>query len=254
MLSYLVKSSVRRKLLKLLWREKQSGSISSLARRAGLSFSATHKELAAMKLAGLAISSNEGKNTVYRPNLHNPCAGILKKLLSETSKSFASQPGFDKAEVLANLGRLGLPIVAGGRSTETTMPAEIALARALVLAHHDPTLAKALPVLLHKLADRLDMVKLVKLSKELGQKSTLGFFLQLTEFLSGRSELSELYGSLKDNRLRQTRNFFSMPSGRYSRKLAEKNTPEIARDWFFTINMPISSFQAFFNKHSSSDE
>ena len=67
-------------------------------------------------------------------------------------------------------------------------------------------------------------------------------------------ELRELHAGLKDGRQRQTRNFFPASTGRYSRKLTAKNTPEIARDWLFSMNMPISSFQAFFKKHSSSDE
>jgi len=254
LLSYLIKSSVRRRLLRLLWREKCSGSISSLARQADLSFSATHKELAEMKLAGLATSRHEGKDTVYRPNLQNPNADLLKKLLSaETSTSdyIAGKQDFDEAEVLDNLVRLGLPIAAGVRSPVTTMAAETALARALVLSHHDPTLAKALPVLIDKLADRLDKGELVRTAKELGQKHTLGFFLQLTEALSGRSELR---ASLKDGRQRRSLHFFPASTGRYSRELAKKNTPEIARDWLFIMNMPMSSFQSFFKKHSSNDE
>src|SRR5688572_29096691 len=82
MLDYLVTSRTRRALLHLLWAEGRSGSVSALARESGVNFSAVHRELDAMKDAGLALSERLGPALEFRANRAHPCAGTLLSLLA----------------------------------------------------------------------------------------------------------------------------------------------------------------------------
>ncbi len=251
MLEYLVKSNARRSLLLLLWRDDLSGCVSDLARRAGLSFSAAHRELEEMQAAGLAASVRMGKKVIYRANRDHPMGELLSKLL--TTSAQAPMPGLDDREendrVMKNLKWLGLPLSGKSLSARDKMKPEEALARALVLAHRDPSLAKALPVLVYRLYDELDWNDLLGRSRELRELRTLGFFLQITGKLSGRDDLKTMASSLHDGRERKQRNFFQTRSGEFNERLAKINTPEIAGSWNYIMNMPLESFRSFFEKH-----
>ena len=84
MLEYLVTSRTRRALLHLLWVESRTGSVSALARASGVNFSAVHRELDAMKDAGLALAERVGPALEYRANSAHPAAGTLLQLLAPT--------------------------------------------------------------------------------------------------------------------------------------------------------------------------
>ena len=68
MLDYLVTSRTRRVLLHLLWAQGGSGSVSALARASGVNFSAVHRELDAMKDAGLAVAERLGPTLEFHAN------------------------------------------------------------------------------------------------------------------------------------------------------------------------------------------
>ncbi|HUU02392.1 MAG TPA: winged helix-turn-helix domain-containing protein [Myxococcota bacterium] len=251
MLEYLVRSNARRGLLLLLWRDNLSGCVSDLARRAGLSFSAVHRELEEMQAAGLAVSVRMGKKVVYRANRDHHLGGLLSELLA-TAIQTPMRGQNDREEhdrVMKNLKWLGLPLSGRSLSARDKMNPEEALARALVLAHRDPSLAKALPVLVYKLCDELDWNDLLGRSRELRELRALGFFLQLAGQLSGRDDLKTMASSLHDGRERKQRNFFQTRSGEFYERLAKINTPEIAGSWNYIINMPLESFRSFFEKH-----
>jgi molybdenum-dependent DNA-binding transcriptional regulator ModE len=251
MLEYLVRSNARRTLLTLLWLDDISGCVSSLARRCGLSFSAAHRELEAMQAAGLAVSVRTGKEVVYSANRGHHMEELLSELLM-TNQQVQRQGQNDNDEhdrVVGNLIRLGLPLSGKSQSERDEMKPEEALAHALVLAHTDPGLARSLPVLLFKLFNDLDWNDLVGRSREIRELQTLGFFLQIAGRLSGRADLEAMAFGLHDGRERKIRNFFRTRSGKFSKRLAKINTPEIARSWNYTINMPLESFRSFFEKH-----
>jgi predicted transcriptional regulator len=82
MLEYLVTSRVRRELLRCLWVDEESGSVSALARGSGVSFAAAHRELEAMKAAGLALVERRGAALEYRADRRHPQARVLIALLA----------------------------------------------------------------------------------------------------------------------------------------------------------------------------
>jgi predicted transcriptional regulator len=82
MLDYLVTSRARRELLRRLWLDEDSGSVSALARASGVSFSAAHRELEAMKAAGLAVAERRGVALEYRADRRHPQARVLVALLA----------------------------------------------------------------------------------------------------------------------------------------------------------------------------
>jgi hypothetical protein len=45
------------------------------------------------------------------------------------------------------------------------------------------------------------------------------------------------------------RPFFALPSARAARGLAERRTPQVARDWGFTMDLDLDSFRSAFDKH-----
>ena len=75
MLDYLVTSRVRRELLRLVWGENRSGSVSELARAAKVNFSAAHRELEGLLgagLAGLAVYRRRRDHERFRGNGNTP--------------------------------------------------------------------------------------------------------------------------------------------------------------------------------------
>ncbi len=90
MLRYLITSHVRRELLVLLWGERATGSVSTLARQAGVSFSAAHRELEAMRAAGLAMSERTGNRVSYAADDAHPHRELLEQLLASEDRTVAS--------------------------------------------------------------------------------------------------------------------------------------------------------------------
>src|SRR3989304_2060937 len=80
LLSYLVTSRTRRKLLRLLWGATVEGSVSELGRRAEVSFAAAHRELLAMRAAGLARAQRAGVALVFSANRASPHAELVRRL------------------------------------------------------------------------------------------------------------------------------------------------------------------------------
>jgi DNA-binding transcriptional regulator YhcF (GntR family) len=81
LLSYLITSRARRDLLHQLWVERAEGSVSDLARRAGVSFATAHKELESMRSEGLATSKRVGRTLVHRADCKHPQSALLRRLL-----------------------------------------------------------------------------------------------------------------------------------------------------------------------------
>lgn len=247
MLSYLVPSESRRRLLALLWQEGEGGSVRHLAETAGVSFAAAHRELALMEQSGLALSEGRGASHCYRANLKSPHARLLLDLLEERPEK---RPGEPDEELRGWLRSLGAPLVVPAAELPADVPREVVLARGLRLAHRDATLARVWPVLLLAQWAGLDRDLLVTEAHRLGEKQTLGFFADLAGLLARDPEMRRWAQRLRDRRFRKMRDFFDGPTGEFERQLSERNTPALARKWHFHMNLPLESFRAAFRKFS----
>ena len=163
MLEYLVASRARRELLLLLWAQGQKGSVSALARRCGLSFTATYRELEAMAAAGLALAERQGAALEYRADRRHPQGKTLLALLTPTDQEVK---GRDEVAV-------------------TPSGTEVALVNRLVASHLDRSVALGLPAILWRQREEFNHGRLIREATRRTERQSLGLFLQLAGQLSG---------------------------------------------------------------------
>src|SRR3970282_2576493 len=111
-LSSLVASWTRRTLLRLLWGATAEGNVSELGRRAGVSSAAAHRELLAMRAAGLARAQRAGVALVFSANRASPHAELVRRLAEEPGARSPSPPPTDAENVPAWLAAGGGPAAA----------------------------------------------------------------------------------------------------------------------------------------------
>lgn len=247
MFDYLVTSRARRQLLRRLWADRASGSVSALARASGVSFAAAHRELEAMKAAGLTVAERDGVATVYRANLAHPQADVLTALLTAAPPAHGAS---EEQRLRGQLAALGAPL-GGPAPTSRRLPSEEVLADGLVLAHHSPTVARVLPVAFWRQRDKLDYERLERAATLRDERHTLGFYLELTGRLGGDRRLVRRASGLRDRRRTALRPFFSDGRGAFARAAAEERSPALARRWGLLMNMELESFATAFRKHVS---
>jgi DNA-binding transcriptional ArsR family regulator len=240
-----VTSRARRQLLRHLWADRASGSVSALARASGVSFAAAHRELEAMKAAGLTVAEREGVATVYRANLDHPQADVLMSLLTAQTAAHGS---LDEQKLRGQLGALGAPL-AGPSPRGRRLPSEEVLADALVLSHQSPTVARVLPVAFWRQRTKLDYDRLERAATRRDERQALGFYLELTGQLGGDPRLVRRARSLRDRRRTALRPFFSSGRGFFARAAAREKSPALARRWGFLMNMELESFATAFRRH-----
>jgi len=243
-LDYLVRSRARRQLLRRLWAERARGSVSALARAAGVSFAAAHRELEAMKAAGLSVAERDGVATVYRANLAHPQAEVVTKLLTGPSPPRADS----EQKLRGQLAALGAPL-AGPAPKRRQPRVEEVLADGLVLAHRSPTVARVLPVAFWRQRDALDYECLERAATGRNERQALGFYLELTGQLGGDQRLVRRARRLRDRRRVALQPFFAGGRGAFARAAAQEKSPPVARQWGFLMNMELESFAAIFRKH-----
>ena len=248
LLAYLVTGRARRRLLQLLWAGGATGSVSELARRAGVSFASAHRELEAMRAEGLALAERVGAALVYRANRGYERAHVVRQLLGGGPARSTSPPG-DGERVRAWLAGAGAPLLVTRPSKGPTPPLEEVLAEALALSHHDATVARVLPVVLWKQRDRLDHGRLVRAATARDEGPALGFFLELTALLGKDPRLAALSRRLRDHRRARARPYFARAHGRRAVALARRRTPALALRWGYLMNMDLDSFASAFGKH-----
>ena len=247
MFDYLVTSRARRQLLRRLWADRASGSVSALARAAGVSFAAAHRELDAMKAAGLTVAERDGVATVYRANLAHPQAEVLEALLTATPPASGDS---NEQGLRGQLAVLGAPL--GGPTPKGRhRPIEEVLADALVLAHQSPTVARVLPVAFWQQRHKLDFGRLEQAATKRDERQALGFYLELTGRLGGDLGLGRRARGLRDARKKALRPFFASGRGSFAMELAREKSPALARRWGFLMNMELQSFASAFRKHVS---
>lgn len=245
MFDYLVTSRARRQLLRRLWADRVSGSVSALARTSGVSFAAAHRELEAMKAAGLTVAERNGVATVYRANFAHPQAGVLRALLKATPRARGE---LEEQRLRGRLAALGAPLAGPVSRNGHLLPEEV-LADGLVLAHHSPTVARVLPVAFWRQRDKLDYERLERAATQRDERQALGFYLELTGQLGGDRRLVRRARDLRDGRRTALRPFFSAGRRSFARAAAQEKSPALARRWGFLMNMELESFATAFRKH-----
>jgi hypothetical protein len=117
---------------------------------------------------------------------------------------------------------------------------------ALALSRRDPSVTRALPVLLWTRRRDLDMAKLRRLAQGKGRQRSLGFFLDLAARLSGDRRLRSAAAALRPPSPFPVTNFFTSHQGPLARALAVQNTPPVARSWGYRMNMGMDAFESMF--------
>lgn len=241
-------SRTRRELLRLLWRDGAEGSVSALARRAGVSFAAAHRELLAMRTAGLARTKREGVALVYSANPRSPQAALVRKLVEEDSGSSRPQAP-DSEKVRTWLSAAGAPLMVSRPATGRPPTLEQVVAAALALSHRDAAVARVLPLVLWRHRNRLDHEELVRRASLQNEGQALGFFLELAGALGRDAPLKTRARALRDRRRTRARPFFTRVLGRRELALVRARTPALARRWGYLLNMDLDSFVSAFDKH-----
>jgi hypothetical protein len=240
MLDFLVTSGARRKLVSMLFDGATSGSLEELARTAVIGRASAHRELRAMQNLGLVVSGRQGGHEVFRAS-NTESAKLLRKLVKS-----APEPMKLAKSARAELRTLGAPLWVKPRHVTDV---EDALVRGVKEAHADPNLATVLPLSFVGAAERgLDPIRLLKLARDSGEKSAVGFFLDLTSLVTHDVRFNKWARAFRDRRCRAERPFFHGET-RFTKMLAERNTPPVARDWGFRMNMPAEAFTDAYVKH-----
>ena len=247
LLEYLVPSRHRRALLGVLLTEKRPLTVRQLAHRAGMPYSSAFREVAMLQKAGALTCERARDSWLCRWSAARGTTRALRELLT------GAQDRADEGTVFANLKRWKAPLLRTASSTRD-MSLEETLARALALARHHSEVALVWPVAFARNSSRVNLADLEQLARRMGQKRALGFFLSLTGQLLHDPALSKRAKRLRDARAKRTRDFFTLPLGRRARKLAEENTPALAKRWLFRMNMPLQSFESMFRKFEGADE
>lgn len=246
-LEYLVKARARRELFRLLWGRGAAGSVSDLSRRANVAFSAAHRELEAMREAGLARVERGGNELVYRAEPDHRHVELLRQLAT-TSGDRETRTGANRDDqVRAWLASVGAPL--GSEEAEVSIPpVEEVVAEALSLSHRDAMVARVLPLVLWRQRKQLDLDRLLSEATRRDERQALGYFLELAGQLGGEPRLVEAARALHDKRRKRTRMFFSGPHGPRALALTRRNTPKEALRWGYLMNMGVDSFRSMFEK------
>ncbi len=259
MLSYLVTSQTRRKLLSILWGSGQSGSVRDLASDTGMAYAVTHRELHAMWEAGLASRRLDGNRTVFSANHGHPRAELLTSLVRTETDASPEAPSPGERAVLDSISALGAPLVvsptpASVESDDAPLvPPEVAIVEGALLARRDATVARALPVALHHVREELDLELLLREAKRRGALHAVGMFIELTGSLGASERLRHAADRFRDRRRTRVQDFFLAATSPLQRRLAELNTPEVARRWGFRMNLGLDAFEATFRRFCGED-
>ena len=248
MLDYLVTSRVRRELLRLLWGENRSGSVSELARAAKVNFSAAHRELEGMFRAGLVTTERRGAELLYERAEKHPEAPLLRRLAQARSEKTVVPKGrvvFDN-EVRGWLSSLGAPLSATGVTPPPSL--EVVLADALVLAHTDATVTRVLPLVLWRQRSAMNLERLFEQARKRNEGQALGYFLEMAGRLGNAPSLVTAAKLLVDRRRRRPRMFFSGPHGPRAVAAARARKSPVARRWGYLVNAEEDSYRSLFDK------
>lgn len=246
MLDYLVTSSVRRRLLALLWSQGARGSVRELADSARVAYAGAYRELREMVRQGLATATVEHGVERYAAAVDHPDADVMRRLLTPRPRSTA--PRDERGETARRqLRALGAPLPVDPVSVAPD-ERERVLVAGVELARRDPTVARVLPLVLWKQRDALNRERLELVARRSKEKHAVGFMLALTGELAGDRKLTRLAEQLRDRRVKRVRPFFELPATRSAEATALRRTPELARKWGYSMNLDMDSFRSQFEK------
>lgn len=253
-MNFLVTSNTRKNLLQLLWGEGVKASGRQLALLCDAVYSVVHAELELMKTEGLVTFKRKGKADVYSKN---ESYLSKKELLMLLGKQRTNKPNLNKvtdADVRVNLAKAGAPVVTISPSSAPHLPLEESLVLGLKLARKDASVARSLPIAFARNKKNLDFAKLEFLARENNVLQVLGLYLDLTASLTKDNGLHLVAQQLMDKRRKKMEPFFQTHTNKYERALAERNTPQVVRDWHFLMNLGMDSFETLFKKNMSESD
>jgi len=246
-----MKARARREMFRLLWGRGAAGSVSDLARLAKVAFSAAHRELDAMRAAGLARVERSGAELLYRAEADHPHADLLRKLATVSANSGTESRTRRDEQVRTWLAGVGAPL-GSDEARGPAPPVEEVLAEALALSHRDATVARVLPLVLWRQRGRLDFDRLRHAATRRDEGQALGCFLELAGRLGAEPGLLAAANALRDRRRRRVRMFFVGPHGPRAVAATRRNTPREARRWGYLMNMGLDTFRSTFDKFAPS--
>jgi hypothetical protein len=239
MLSFLVSSKGRRRLLTLLWAEQASGTATHLSTRARISFATAYRELQSMKRWDLVRTTPSEHGEVFTANHAHPQAHMLAELVASPPHRPADR---ERAEVRAQLAQAGAPL----RAEPPVNPApklDALVLEGVDAARRDPEIARTLPVFLFQQLQRgLDVDALASSAAQRGTRHVLGFFLALTARLAGDPVLARRARTLRDRRVKNQELFFTTSSSRTAKPFA------LARAWGLRMRADADWFESLFRK------
>jgi hypothetical protein len=156
----------------------------------------------------------------------------------------------DEVRVRGWLARVGAPLLLREPVAGRRPPLEEVLAAALELAHRDATVARVLPIVLWAWRGRLDRRRLIRAATRLNERRALGFFLDLTGQLGGDARLVASARRLREERRPRPGLFFTSSRGPAAVAAARRNTPRVAREWGYLIDIGLDSFASAFVRHA----
>lgn len=251
MLTYLVASASRRRLLELLWLQKLAGSAADFAERARVGFATAYRELKRMEQFGLVSTRVVHGHEEYAANLRHPAAHLFRQLV-ELNPCKVAPSDANATRTRRRLRALGAPLAVSPLHVATDDREQV-LVDGVQLAHRDPTLARVLPVVLSEQWTHVDRKRLKETAQRAREKHSLGFFAALTGELSGDRSLVQWAQGLRDHRVTSLRPFFELPPVPGTRELVERRTPKVAREWGFLMDLDYASFRSAFEKSSKTE-
>lgn len=148
--------------------------------------------------------------------------------------------------VFRNLRKYGAPLSRPG-TPGLDLTLEETLAEALVLSRRFPFVAQVWPVMFVLNVEHVDLDVLEDLARRSGYGAVLGFFMSLIRALVGDPNPTDLEARLMDTKGNKPESFFLVDHGPMMVELAERRTPQVARDWNFRMVTPLEGFQETFD-------
>ncbi|MDD9937031.1 MAG: winged helix-turn-helix domain-containing protein [Myxococcales bacterium] len=249
MIDYLIPSTTRRRLLTALYVEGHTGTVSSLARRAGVSAASAHVELHGMELAGLARRSLESGRHHFGAASEHAVADALRTLLEYQPSSASTRRGRRGDNSAAtrtrnDLAAHGAPLRGHRASAKASASLEETLARGVVLSREDPEVARHMPALFIRHEASIDYPALTAALHELRHKHSAGFLMALAADLTKDrrvgTRLRSRARALRDNRRKKVVDFFSPRAN--PTPAADTHTMKTALKWKFHFPWPLAEF------------
>lgn len=229
-------------LFDLLFTRMGQGNLLRLSRESKVPYATTHDLMNRLLKAGSVEETRRGRSREFR---------ATEKGLRSWRETFRSVPvPFHETKSLVADQLHSPPDLPPSRDLEQ------ALVALMVESRKDPSLSRALPVVLAKEMERLDVDRLKNRALESDAGAMVGFYLELTALLSSSSRLKKMSRSFRDRRRRTVRVFFesSRREDKWESRLLERRTPELARRWGWLMNMPLESFRTHFEKFHPAGE